>query len=295
MARSQSLLHLVNGNLGAMDNPDGLPVYPRYVAVLVKNVGDAVVSFQTLLSERRPAIPHDLVLVGEREAVVLFYPEAADAAPALSVREEMRRLMPFYARAGKLVVGIGGVALSPESVHESRANAEYACQYGFEAGYPAVILYDEIMHRKAVHLPFPYEPFSNAVLAGDSSLAERMIGGYIAELAGGGMSIESVEVNLMQAVTSMSGLMIDHHLQHLVPGGRLVGRGPQNDAGGNGRLARGDGPANGDALRAAGVERPLAAGTRFEGVHGRASGRGHLAGLACGTGQLNAELRLHAV
>lgn len=220
MARSQSLLHLVNGNLGAMDNPDGLPVYPRYVAVLVKNVGSAIASFQTLFSERRPAIPHDLVLVGEREAVVLFYPEAAETAPALSVREEMRRLLPFYTGEGKLVVGIGGEALLPESVHESRTNAEYACQYGFETGYPAIILYDEVMHRRAVHLSFPYEPFCNAVLAGNSLLAERMIGCYVAELAGGGMSIESLEVNLMQAVTSMSGFMIDHDLQHLVPGAK---------------------------------------------------------------------------
>ncbi|WP_167859382.1 AraC family transcriptional regulator [Paenibacillus cymbidii] len=219
--RSSNVVHLLNGNVGDIDDITSLPTQCQYVAVYVKGAAGVRERFTNEFAGPSRAAGCDTVSVNAQSTAILFYRDSAEEEPVRAVRKEMERWLFETAGDRQIVVGIGHAAQTPEEVHRSWVNAAYASKYSFIFGCPAVVAYDDVKERRPQHVPFPFEPFSNALLAGDWRAALPMIDKFAEELAVADMSLESFEVNIMQFVMSLSGFIIDHGLQAEFPSSAL--------------------------------------------------------------------------
>lgn len=219
--RSSNVAHLLNGNIDAIDDLSGMPANCQFVAVYVKGAAGVRERFANEIAGLSRSASCDIVNVNAQATAILFYRDSAEEEPALAVRKEMERWLFETAGGRPIVVGIGHAAQAPEEVCQSWVNAAYACRYSFIFGSPAVVVYDDVKGRRPQHVAFPFEPFSNALLAGDWRVAEPMIDKFAEELAAADMSLESFEVNIMQFVMSLSGFIIDHGLQAEFPSSTL--------------------------------------------------------------------------
>lgn len=219
--RSQNLLHLIHGNVGAIGDLAAVPVHFRYVPVHLRCADGAPDVLNELAAGLQPIVPFDSVGINSQEAALLFYPDPAEEGGDRAVFEQLLAHIGRCAATQRLSVGIGEAVASMEDIHHAYAHAVYACGYSFVYGYPAVIRYEDIRHRRPQHIAFPYETYFNGLLAGDRHLTEPLIDGFAAALADPTLLLESLEVNVMQFATSLSGFVIDRELQGLFPGASL--------------------------------------------------------------------------
>lgn len=219
--RSQNLLHLIHGNINAIDDLTAVPIHSRYVPVHLRNeAGDF--NQTDIVWEKLPIeIPFDFVCLNSQEAVLLFYPDPAIEESDRVIFEQLNEQLCTYATQQGLVIGVGEAVASIEDIHTAHEHAVYACSYSFLYGLPAIIRFEEIRHRRPQHISFHYEAYFNGLLAGDIQRTESIIDNYAAALTEPNLMLESLEVNIMQFVTSLYGFIIDQDLQQLFPGTTL--------------------------------------------------------------------------
>ncbi|WP_135553516.1 helix-turn-helix domain-containing protein [Paenibacillus cymbidii] len=219
--RGQNLLHLIHGNIGAIGDLAAVPVHVRYVPVHLRCADGAPEVLNDWVAALQPVVPFDSVGINSQEAALLFYPDPAEAGGDRAVFEQLLTHLGRCPAAPLLSIGIGEAVASMEDIHHAYAHAVYSCGYSFVYGYPAVIRYEDIRHRRPQHIAFAYETYFNGLLAGDRQLTETLIDGLAASLAEPTLLLESLEVNVMQFATSLSGFVIDRGLQELFPGASL--------------------------------------------------------------------------
>ncbi|WP_158301808.1 helix-turn-helix domain-containing protein [Paenibacillus mesophilus] len=204
----EKLLALLNGRLDADELPEPVPADSLYMAVKVKLAGTGGKTGLTRLHKQAALCPHTAIHTGPSELCMLYY---SDELP-----DKKRQIGQFWRQAAAssrtneslLSVGIGSIAHAAEDIAKSYGHAAAAAGYTFIQGLGTAIDYDDIISRSS--LPsVRFEPFENALRAGDTQSVGQFIDEFGAAMKQAAVSLEGVELSLMQMTVTLSKVIVD--------------------------------------------------------------------------------------
>lgn len=221
-AKKNEMKNLVMGASLGLEHVDSLQQDCRYQLVHIQLIeGDSEKLKMRYEQFDRPA-PCEVVCLNPQEAAIIYFLDlrAAEmddgmiAAELDKIQDEVRGELRFGA-------GIGTSVLSPEKIPLSYRVALQAYRYRFMYGHEAIIPHSKISAFDPKSPMISLDTFQNTLKAGDVESVNQFIDKFAADLMERNIQLESVELALLQLVSTLYETIIELELQQIIPPSNL--------------------------------------------------------------------------
>ncbi|KRE48749.1 hypothetical protein ASG81_05985 [Paenibacillus sp. Soil522] len=220
-AKTNEMKSLVLGASLDLEHMDGLPQDCRYMVAHIRLIEGYSDKFKQRFAAIDETIHREFVCLNPQEAAIIYFLDSNStmedetiAAHLLRIKEEIREEIHFGAAIGILVH-------SPEEIPISYQLAQQAYRYRFVYGPEAIVLHSKISTFHSSPYQFAFDLYKNALKAGDVNGANRFIDEFAAILEERSLQLETVELSLLQLVSTLYQVVIELELQKLVPPSNL--------------------------------------------------------------------------
>lgn len=220
-AKTNEMKNFVLGTSLDLEHMDGMPQECHYMVAHIRLIEGNSDKFKQLYLNIDNTLRWELVCLNSQEAAIIYYLDTNDiteeetvAAHLVRIKEEVREEVQFGA-------AIGTVVQSPEEISISYQLAQQAYRYRFMYGPEAIVLHSKISTFDPSPYPFSFDLYKNALKAGDVNGANRFINEFAAILKEQSLQLETVELSLLQLVSTLYQVVIELELQTLVPPSNL--------------------------------------------------------------------------
>ncbi|OMF38842.1 hypothetical protein BK133_01185 [Paenibacillus sp. FSL H8-0548] len=221
-AKTNEMKNLVLGANLNLEHTRSLPHESSFVVAHIHLLEGEMLTFKELYEASTLNFPVEIVCLNDEEAAVIFFVNSGE-------EHEAERLLADHLSSFKetsvdeLCFGaaIGSLVGSSDEIPISYQYALQAYRYRFIYGSQAVILHRDITELNAAPQLLAFDQYTNALKAGDLNKVNRFLDEFAAAMQSGSQQLESIELSLLQLVSSLYQAVIDMQLQKLVPPSRL--------------------------------------------------------------------------
>lgn len=221
-AKKNEMKNLVMGASLGLEHVDSLQQDCRYQLVHIQLIEGDSEKLKMRYEQYDRSAPCEVVCLNPQEAAIVYFLDlrAAEmddgmiAAELDKIQDEVRGELRFGA-------GIGTSVLSPEKIPLSYRVALQAYRYRFMYGHEAIIPHSKISAFDPKPPMISLDTFQNTLKAGDVESVNQFIDKFAADLMERNIQLESVELALLQLVSTLYETIIELELQQIIPPSNL--------------------------------------------------------------------------
>ncbi|WP_167858986.1 helix-turn-helix domain-containing protein [Paenibacillus cymbidii] len=208
-------IRLLYGHSGGTALEERMHLYGNrsFIVALIKTEPTHAASAMEKFEMANHLHPYELIPLHPDEFAVLYIVQADETDDGQSIRGDMEKFQLLIRREFAIGIGIGSFAASLKDIHLSYRHAKLAGSYSFLYGASYLLSYREVSARSRLAPPFPFEPFENALKAGEAAEAEALIDQYEQRIQAEPVHLETIELTLHHIVGVLSKVTIDLNLQ----------------------------------------------------------------------------------
>lgn len=220
-AKTNEMKNLVLGASLELEHMDEIPQERRFMVAHIRLLEGYTDKFKQRYVDVDETMRFELVCLNPQEAAIIYFLDSNGAnedetiaAHLDRIKEEVREEFHFGAAIGTLVQSLEEIPISYQL-------AQQAYRYRFMYGPEAIVLHSKISTFHSSPYQFAFDIYKNALKAGDVNGANRFIDEFAAILEKRSLQLETVELSLLQLVSTLYQVVIELDLQNLVPPSNL--------------------------------------------------------------------------
>ncbi|MDF2659170.1 MAG: hypothetical protein K0Q94_1961 [Paenibacillus sp.] len=203
---------LLSGHLLPNELPEYLQARSRYAVAKVRLENGSVEHWSSRFRHIPSPFPHKVVVKHEGELCILYYALDGGERESRRIHEHLAAVLEAGEEGAAFAAGIGSACDHAEGIPASYEQARQALGYVFIEEIDRIIPYEEICSRTEMPT-LHYEPFEQALRAGNLQAVEQFIDEFGKVMKGSRYPLEAIELSLLQMTVTMSKVIIDMNNQ----------------------------------------------------------------------------------
>lgn len=220
-AKTNEMKNLVLGASLGLEHIDGLPQECRYLVAHIRIIEGNSDKFKQRFLDSGAASHCEFVCLNPQEAAIIYFIDSNSEIEDETIASHLVRMKEAVHEEIQFGGAIGTIVQSPEEIPISYQLAQQAYRYRFMYGPESIVLYSKISSFHSSPYQFSFDIYKNALKAGDVNGANRFIDEFAAVLKERSLQLETVELSLLQLVSTLYQVVIELELQNLVPPSNL--------------------------------------------------------------------------
>lgn len=220
-AKTNEMKNLVLGANLNLEHTGSLPQDSSFVVAYIHMLEGETPAFKEQYEAVEPILPYEIVCLNAEEAAVIYFVHTEEGEADRKAASHLSNFRDVSAEHMDFGIAVGSHVHSSDEIPISYQYALYAYRYRFLYGPKAIILHSHISKLKVAPQFFAFDQYTNALKTGDINKVYKFLDEFEEAIENGGQQLESVELCLLQLVSSLYQAVIDMQLQKLVPPSRL--------------------------------------------------------------------------
>lgn len=220
-AKTNEMKNLVLGASLELEHMDGLPQKCRYMVVHIRLTEGSSDKFMQRYEEIEESVQCEFVCLNPQEAAIIYFLDSNSTLEDETIAAHLHRIKDEVQGEIRFGAAIGTLVQCPEEIPISYQLAQQASRYHFMYGPEAIVMHSKISTFNPSPYQFSFDLYKNALKAGDVNGANRFIDEFAAILEERSLQLETVELSLLQLVSTLYQVVIELELQNLVPPSNL--------------------------------------------------------------------------